>query len=120
MKEAFNVKSAFSELADSSNWKTLGAALKNGDLVTGLKGFAGMGSHEILESAETAAGAVRSMRGLWLAENMARNIAETQTEFRFAQGIAVGTDLIVDKANLLGDMGLQKVRDWDWPFKESG
>jgi hypothetical protein len=120
MKAAFNAKSAFSELGDSGNWKTLSAALKNGDLITGLKGFAGMGSHEIVESVETADGAVRSMNSLWLAKNMAGNIAAAQAEFRVVQGIAVGTDLIIDKANLLGDIGLQNVRDWDWPFKESG
>jgi hypothetical protein len=120
LKEAFNVKPAFSELADVSNWKALGAAVKNGDLVTGLKGFAGMGSHEITESLKTADGAVNAMNNLWLAKNTAGNIAVMQADFRVVQGIAVSTDLTIDKGNLLGHLGLQKAKDWDWPFPESG
>jgi hypothetical protein len=120
MKSAFDAKSAFNGLSDASSWKALGAAVKNGDLVTGLKGFAGMGSHEITESLETADGAVSAMNHLWLAKNMAGSIAVVQAEFRVVQGVAVSADLGVDKGNLLGHVGLQKVKDWDWPFPESG
>jgi hypothetical protein len=119
MKTAFNAKTAVGELGDSSNWKSAGTALANGRLVTGLKSFAGMGSPEIAESVETSEKTVSQLSNLWIAKNTAGSIAASQTEFRVVQSVALGTDLIVDKANLLGAIGLQKVRDWDAPFKAS-
>jgi hypothetical protein len=119
MKTAFNAKTAVGELGDSSNWKSAGTSLANGRLVTGLKSFAGMGSPEIAESVETSEKTVSQLSNLWIAKNTAGSIAASQTEFRVVQSVALGTDLIVDKANLLGAIGLQKVRDWDAPFKAS-
>jgi hypothetical protein len=119
MKTAFDARTAFGELGDSSNWKSLGTALANRRLASGLKTFASMGSPEIAESVEASEKALGQLNNLWIAKNAAVSIATSQTEFRVVQSIAVGTDLIVDKANLLGDIGLQKVRDWDAPFEAS-